>query len=442
MSSYKRRRTSKSTWLAPLLANAGIIGANYMGVPWLAPAAAQLGLAFGQRIKDITGYGAYHVGKNSLYDGATNVPNISNPPIIEGGTLISHKEFIGDVISSPTAKAFSISSFVINPTNEFLWEFLCQIACNYDEWIPQGIAICFKSTSGNALSSVDTSLGSVVIATLYNPYAMPLNTKNEMESTQYCSRGSPAEDLIHFIECDPWQGSISTYFMNMNDGPDKRFSQLGTVYVATVGCQGTNVNLGELWITYQVTLLKPKLWQSLNNATDYLWLTYNGVPTVFDTNSGLCAKPARRDVASTIPFLGYDANLNADHNGVYLANSTDGVDINFPIYPFGYYWRVVYRLTAGSNFSGGSFTMTYNAGTSGVNFAAQIENQVPNVANVQAASVTLTVICYGGVIPTRSHTNPYCRLSLPGAIISNAQYWELSITSVPWAALPYSWVAV
>lgn len=308
---YKRRRIAstslkgESKWLAPLLGSAASIGATYFGAPQLAPAAYSIGSAIGHKIKQVTGYGDYTIRRNTL---AGSVPQVSNPASGIGMT-ISHREYIGDIVTGP-ANSFSLSSIVINPSNQLFSEWLAGIACNFEEWKPEGILFYFKSTSADALNSVNTALGTVVMATQYNPYSTPFNSKADMESYEYSCSGVPSQDIVHMIECDPWQGAISTYFTGSgaNTPGDLRFNQLGTFYIATTGFQGANVNIGELWVTYQFTLLKPKLWSTLANQIDY-----GSWSNTVDYNStqgpmGLFYNSYTQSDRTNIPFTGVTAS--------------------------------------------------------------------------------------------------------------------------------------
>lgn len=355
--SRKRQRISgKSKWLAPVLSAGFAAGATALGYGALAPAASVLGGYVGNKIKQVTGFGDYHINKNALIGGM--VPKISNPSLAGGGLTISHREYLGDVISSETTMGFSITKFNLNPGQPQTWEWLAQIACNYEEWIPEGILFCFKSTSGDALNSTNTALGTVIMATNYNPYNAPFATKAEMESYEFCSSGPPSADLIHPVECDPTQGSITTYYVRpglASSGQDQRFSDLGTFYIATTGVQGTSIILGELWVTYQITLLKPKLFQSLGDYNDYaIWSVNSGATAAlpFGT-SGLVQNQTNMpiDYYSGTSYYDSTGTIMGDLNGTKLTfqsiSGTGGI-WEFPCYAFDcvYLIRVVVEVSA------------------------------------------------------------------------------------------------
>jgi len=320
----------RSRWLAPALSAGFGAGVSAAGFGQFAGAASALGGAIGQKFFDITGYGDYTVNKNSLLSGT--VPSVGNSSSHSDGLTISHREYLGDVITSKTAGDFAIASYTLNPNEPQTWEWLAQIACNYEEWVPEGILFYFKSTSGDALDSVNTALGTVIMATNYNPYNADFTSKAEMESYEFCTNGPPSCDLIHMVECDPHAGAISTYFMSsLNSSAnagimDARFSQLGKFFIATTGFQGTSVNIGELWVTYQVTLLKPKLYESLGLANDFIQMnmtSHNVSVGVLPTG----VTSVRSD--STIPF----SELTPS-NDLYFVNSNSLTEIHFPVYAY------------------------------------------------------------------------------------------------------------
>ena len=327
----------ESKWLAPMLSAAGAAGATALGFAQFAPVAAYAGGYLGQKFKDITGYGAYTVRKNSLMAG--DVPNVGNPATTENGMTISHKEFIGDVITGSTANTFTYTSYDITPTNAQLWEWLSQISVNFDEWKPEGIIFFFKSTSGSALNSVNTALGQVIMSTNYNPYNTPFSTKAEMESYEFTTSGDPSQDLIHAIECDPSQGSISTYYSNAGPASgfvqDKRFNTLGTFYIATNGFQGTSVNIGELWVSYQFTFLKSKLYSSLGMANDFLFFQTENNMAAGSSPFGNVGAVTTRNTA--FPFSGFTYSATQAWLGPV---SSTRVVFHFPVYAFKTTYRV------------------------------------------------------------------------------------------------------
>lgn len=277
---FIRYPTYKSQYLGPALSALGTAGGTALGGMILpsAPASAAigggvggvLGHLIGQGIGKVTGFGEYRVRSNVLYSGA-QVPMIRNRHKGRNATIIRHREYVCDVISSSTAGAFQVQSFPINPGLAQTFEFLSQIACNYTEYKIEGLLFDFKTTSVDALNSTNTALGTVYMATQYDSLSPDFSSKAEMASYEFCTMGKPSQDVIHPVECDPHQNPISELYIRTGGQPsnsDLRMYDLGRFQIATVGMQASSVNVGELHCTYQVALYKPRLYASLGNFND------------------------------------------------------------------------------------------------------------------------------------------------------------------------------
>lgn len=294
----------KSRWLGPAL-GAGIgTGLVASGFGELAPSGRRFGGWLGNVIKTATGFGEYNIRQNSLYEGA-QVPFVENRPTVNG-TTISHREYVMDVITSPVPGAFHSEQFYINPALSTTFEWMAQIAANYEEYILEGMLFVFRSMSADALNSTNTALGNVVMATQYNTYQPIFSNKAEMESHAYSMSCKPSQDMVHPIECDPHQSSITTFFTRnglVPDGADRRLYDVGRFEIATCGFQAASVNIGELHITYQVTLMKPRLWSALGRGQPY----YHGFNTTWlDATEPLGTLPMQKTASSTFePTITY-----------------------------------------------------------------------------------------------------------------------------------------
>lgn len=267
MSRYGRR---ESRWLGPALGAGFGTGLAASGFGEFAPVGVKFGGWLGNMIKTATGFGEYEVRSNALYEGA-QVPFVANRPTING-TTISHREYIMDVVTSATPGEFKSNTFDINPAQGSTFEWLSQIAANYEEYVLEGCLFVFRSMSADALSSTNTALGTVMMATQYNLYQPIFTNKAEMENHAYSMSVKPSEDCIHPIECDPHQSSITTFFTRpgtVPTGADQRLYDVGRFEIATTGFQAASVNIGELHVTYQVSLMKPRLYTALGRSTPF-----------------------------------------------------------------------------------------------------------------------------------------------------------------------------
>lgn len=222
--------------------------------------------------KVITGFGDYKIHENALLFNRDAVPEFASTS--DRCTVITHSEFIRDVRGSTT---FAIDSYDINASNNNLFPWLSQVARNYEQVIWQGLVFQFKTTSGTAISSTNTALGTVVMATQYDTLSESFSNKQQMENYEFSQSGVPCASLMHAIECDPNLTANHGLFYtdvasNSNRNADPRLYNIGRFNIATTGMQAA-ATIGELWVTYKVSLLKPRQIGN-NNQADQWTLDY------------------------------------------------------------------------------------------------------------------------------------------------------------------------
>jgi len=169
---------------------------------------------------------------------------------------------LGDVITSSTAGLFEINNYAINPgvSDSFPW--LSALASNFEQYAFAGLIFEYISNSGDAITSANTALGKVILATDYNAANMPFGTEQEMLITEFSNFNKPSQNILHAVECDPKMRPQLLNYVRVGPPPastDIKTYDLGNTSVATVGMQGTSVNVGALWVSYDVFLCKPVL---------------------------------------------------------------------------------------------------------------------------------------------------------------------------------------
>lgn len=223
------------------------------------------------------GLGDYSVNSNVFQGRLPEMTNIAG----NGGTIIRYQEYLGDIITASSANTFKIDSYLLNAANSTTFPWLSQIAANYEQYELQGILFEFRSTSANALNSTNTALGTVMLATQYDTVDAPFSSKIEMLNYEYSTSCVPSSNQTHMIECDPHQSTVSVLYTESGEinppNTDPRLYFLGRTSIATTGFQGTSVNIGELHVTYQVKLLKPKLYDVLGNANETYYALFDTV---------------------------------------------------------------------------------------------------------------------------------------------------------------------
>lgn len=234
------------------------------------PSGGIVGNAAGSLLGDLFGFGDYEITPpvNFPIQNNTTVgmvtPMAAQIPLMHGGDgtcRIAKREYIGDVTMSDV---FSNQYYKINPTSTVLFPWLSTVAVNFEQFKFLGLSFAFRSLTANALGTAGSpSMGSVTFATEYDVNALPANTKAQASSMIFSTSCKPSESMLHPIECDPEVTPTAPLFTAAvtrigSITNDERLQTMGFFQVITQGApQGGYKSSGELWVTYDILLLKP-----------------------------------------------------------------------------------------------------------------------------------------------------------------------------------------
>jgi len=302
-----------------------------------APIGRWLGSAAGRLVSTIAGFGDYDVKVNSLNPGALipveKVPEFQN--LGSRCTIIRHKEFIQDIVTSATSGAFQIIPFRIQPgaSNTFPW--LSQVAQNYEQYRVLGMIFEYKTSSGSL--STTGQLGTVIMASQYNSLSPAFNSKQEMENYEFGCSTVASASLVHPIECDPSQTQCGGVFNidTTNTIPatgDLRMYDLARFNIATAGMPNASETVGELWVSYEVCLMKPRLVPDTGSLSDH-WQASVGLTgsNYMGTNFALTSESdgftqISGSVAPTVSdTITFDRFFNGKVVMIYSVNGTTGI---------------------------------------------------------------------------------------------------------------------
>jgi hypothetical protein len=265
-------------------------------------------------LEKLFGLGTYSVKKNSLVkQGVGTAPN--DPPTMSNsnrGTVIRHREFVQDIVS---AEAFTIQTFPINPGLPLTCPWASTVSPSFTQWIPDGMIWEYKSTATTSLTTAtNQAAGVVIMATNYNVQEPTFPDKRTMENYTYVTSCSPYENAIHPVECAPDTMPVHELYVRSTGitSSDLRFNDLGNFQVAVTGCPANGGKIGELWLSYEIELLKPRLPTTAAagapvhysyNSTIYPSLTAPTAANLFGTVGVAGSKVIARGVgANTIIF--------------------------------------------------------------------------------------------------------------------------------------------
>jgi len=291
----------------------------------------------------ILGRGAYVVKTNTISKpGSYVMDGLDQVPLMHGDngySRIKHREYVRDM---STSVDFSNVTFDINPANPALFPWLAALAQNYEQYKVLGLVFEWISESSNALSSTNTALGSVMMATQYNALDTPFQNKQQVLNYQFATTCKPAKNMVHPLECDPGQTPNQPLYMfsQSQQGGDKRLNNMGVLNFCSVGAQAASV-AGQLWISYDILLIKPRISSGLGLALNTAFYTYRGdaASAVWDTRP-----------------LGIEAEARFDSIGLefdYFEDEEDEISctIRFPVGCEGLY--LVQNTYFGNGVAGG-----------------------------------------------------------------------------------------
>lgn len=216
-----------------------------------------IGKAAGGFIGRILGSGDY---TTNFSDVSTTRLTSSVPAFGGESIVVTKREYIQDVISGATG-AFKLDSFTINPGLPSTFPWLATIAQNFEEYEIKGMVFEFKTNSGNT-TAANQGLGSVILATQYDPTKPVYSSKQDMENYFFAQSTVPSQSVMHAVECKREITPVKSLYVRngaVDPNEDLRWTDFGKFSIASVGIPAATVNLGELWVSYDIILRKPKL---------------------------------------------------------------------------------------------------------------------------------------------------------------------------------------
>jgi hypothetical protein len=177
--------------------------------------------------------------------------------------IISHTEYVGDVSGFTT---FNVQSYLVNPTSTALFPWLSNIASSYQEWELSGLIFEYRPTSSMLVSGTNPAMGAIIFAANYDTDAPNFTSKFQMENFDGALSIRPDQYGYFGIECDKKKNVSDKLFTTTTS--DNKFSDICNFQLATLGQQSQGV-IGELWVSYKIRLLKPKM-SLTSSARDFL----------------------------------------------------------------------------------------------------------------------------------------------------------------------------
>lgn len=246
---------------------AGDFVGKQIPIPGASAALGRRGSKMGAKLSKLIGSGDYAlsdaVESNTLFSSTTSrAMNVASFESKKGGVRIQHREFISDAFVGPVAGAFTNTVFDVNPGLPGVFPYLAQIAANYEQYKFHGLV--FEFVSSTAPFGV-TALGTYVMAMEYNPAAPAFLTKPQIENSDYALSARVDKSGMYGVECAPGAQALEYYFVrSAAQSSPIQLTDLGTFQFALAPGVGLAPlsTIGELWVTYDVELIRPRISQS------------------------------------------------------------------------------------------------------------------------------------------------------------------------------------
>jgi hypothetical protein len=213
--------------------------------------------------------------------------------------------------------------------------FLAQIAANYEEYEWMQLIFHFRSTVDASISSTGTT-GTLVMATNYNADAPSFQSKEEMMQYHGANNMRCDRNMNHGVECAPSKNSGTpikyTRTMPPTSNENLKDFDIGKFQWALVNIpsQFFNQQIGELWVTYKVKLMKPRLATSLGRTIS---------EDRFISNGGT----SNQSILGTQLLKINTSNIGVRLSEVSPSPGTVSLTFQFPDFLTGRYELLIYR---------------------------------------------------------------------------------------------------
>lgn len=358
----------------------------------------------------ITGFRAYSKKAGRAYG---RPPSVVHHP--DGRVIIRHAEYLEDV---PSATAFTIATYPLNPGMQQTFPWLSRIAQNFEEWLPRGIFFEFKTTSSDMIvtGSTTSALGQISMATQYN--SLDSNFINNVQLLNYENASSckPSQNLRHYIECKRSQTVMDEMYIRTGPIPpnaDLRLYDLGKTSVSASNMQTNGQRMGQLWISYEIELRKPRIPQ---DPIDDTTTAHFQIPTTVTGRSFV--KPFGDSGQVTLPTTGSTMkNVRA------VGSASNYGEIQFGEQDVGDYMVIFYGASAAG--TSGTWSATNGFGTGLLN--AWNNNTLNSISN----SVNNQNVRIGGCCIRNSAPNAVLRITWTADAAAAVGFFDVYITRLP-----------
>lgn len=184
-------------------------------------------------------------------------------------TNIVREEYVTDIAGSI---GFTYQRFNINPGLQATFPWLSSIAPSFEFYHFNKLEFVFRTSCGEVTTAANGLVGKVIMATDHDCHDDPWANKIEAEQQAGVVSGPTyAKELV--LKCQTTGGRLGgmpvTNFFTRHEGipvgADQNLYDLGIMQLSTTQQNSAGV-IGELWVRYDVDLIRPQQLESLSQS--------------------------------------------------------------------------------------------------------------------------------------------------------------------------------
>ncbi|AQR57899.1 capsid [Molossus molossus circovirus 2] len=245
----------------------------------------------------MSGSGDINIHKSKLRERAYDTSGHPTVRLTETGEMtIIHREYIGELISGTQNPAnFTSQNYGINPGNPGCFPWLSTVSNSFQNYkfhslVFEYVPLTSESTATSTGALV--GMGSVMMATQYDSSLGPYLNKPQMENSDFATSAKPSSAMVHVVECNSKYNVLGEYYVSSDttvsntniSNADIRMQNVGIFQIASVGIPtygSVAIDLGEIWVSYSITLYKPTIYGALAaiQSSHYTNGAVSGAPT-------------------------------------------------------------------------------------------------------------------------------------------------------------------
>jgi hypothetical protein len=178
-----------------------------------------------------------------------------------------HREYLGTVNATT---GFALTKYSVNPGVSSTFPWLGQVANNFEKYKINRMSFVFNSTASDSVTNgSNSSVGVLILGASYDSADPDFASRFEMLNY----RGTRSQKLSSSFQFPVDTRMFQQQNLWVRDGPapvntDIRLYDACTFYLATDAAQG-GYACGELWVVYDIDLMGPKLYDTIQTITNY-----------------------------------------------------------------------------------------------------------------------------------------------------------------------------